>query len=90
MREQSGCRPWDGRAEALAPGAPSRPAASRGLVLPALPQVPAGRAGSAQPGAQGLLRAGGAAPSQRGGLAGAGSAGAVHRLPARAVGLPQT
>lgn len=64
--------------------------AACGLVLPALPQVPASRAGSAQPGAQGLLRAGGAAPSQRGGLAGAGSAGAVHRLPARAVGLPQT
>lgn len=77
-------------AEGLALGAPSRPAVSRGLVLPALPQVPASGAGSAQPGPQGLLRAGGAAASQRGGLPGPGSAGAVHQLQARTVGLPQT
>ena len=71
-------------------GLPSRLAGSRVLPLPALSQVPACGAGSAQPGPQGLLRAGGAAPSQRGGLPGAGSAGAVHQLPACTVGLPQT
>lgn len=59
-------------------------------LLSALPQVPTRGAGSAQPGPQDLLGAGGAAAPQRGSLAGAGPAGAVRRLPARTGLLPET
>lgn len=62
---------------------------SLGLVS-AFPQMPASGAGTAQPGPQGLLQAGGAAPAKCGGLPGAGSAGTVHQLQARTVRLPQT